>query len=268
MGDFIRKGDKRVKRRKNSKNIYEYYLAKDEDFLDIIEETPKSNKKKASETYNERDLHKLLSTFLNNFNVYSKTIFHEQSKLGEDSNQRWIHPDMIGIQFSKLKSETCQNLLKTTQKNEAFKLSSYELKKEINSDAELKKAYFQAFSNSNWANYGYLVVFELNENLMNEIERLNQSFGIGVIKLKPNPYESQILFPAKAKDLDFRTMDKLCHINKEFEMFIGIVDKFLTAEARYINSTEIELSSFCDKYFETDDEIEEYCKEKHLYLKD
>jgi len=56
---------------------------------------------------------------------------------------------------------------------DTFKISSYELKREINSDAELKKAFFQAVSNSSWANYGYLVALEFSGTLKDEMERLN-----------------------------------------------------------------------------------------------
>ena len=77
-----------------------------------------------------------------------------------------------------------------------------ELKREISSDNELKQAYFQAVSNSSWANYGYLVALEFSDDLLDEIERLNQSFGVGIIKLNANPYQSKVLFPAKYKNLD------------------------------------------------------------------
>ena len=127
---------------------------------------------------------------------------------------------MIGINFLNLSSRVNQNFLKLLDKIDTFKIISYELKKEINTDYELKEAYFQAVSNSSWANYGYLVAFEISDNLMDEIERLNQSFGIGVIELNANPYQSKILYPSKLKNLDFKTIDKLCNINKEFETFI------------------------------------------------
>jgi hypothetical protein len=140
------------------------------------------------------------------------------------------------------------------------------LKREINSDSELKKAFFQAVSNSSWANYGYLVAFEIGDSLMEEMERLNQSFGIGVIELNANPYQSKILFTPKYKDLDFKTIDKLCKINKEFEKFIEQTEKLMTAEERYSKATEKELEEFCDSYFMSDTEIERYCKEKNIPL--
>lgn len=270
LGDFIRSGDTRVKRIKQENGSYAYYLTKNEQEIGIeilsgstekiIIKPPKSKVK----SYDERDLHKLLSSYLKNTKIYSKTIFHEQSRHGKDNNQIWTHPDMVGIKFLNLQTKVSQNFLKSINRVDTFKLSSYEIKKEINSDSELKKAFFQAVSNSSWANYGYLVAFEFSDSLSDEMERLSQSFGIGIIELNANPFQSKVLLPPKYRDLDFKTIDKLCKINKEFETFIEHVDKLMTAQERYFKSTEKELDEFCDKYFESDTEVEEYCKEKHI----
>src|SRR5690606_14476114 len=235
---FIRNGDTRVKRIKQDGGTYSYYLTKNEqnigiDILSGDSETQiaKPVKINKSKTYEERSLHKLLSSFLKNTETYSKTIFHEHSN-GKDNNQIWTHPDMVGVKFLNLQTKASQNLLKSINRVDTFKLSAYELKREINSDSELKKAYFQAVSNSSWSNYGYLVAFEFSDNLYDEMERLNQSFGIGVIELNANPYQSKILFPAIYKDLDFKTIGKLCKINKEFEQFIEQTDRLMTAQER------------------------------------
>lgn len=265
LGDFIRKNDTRVKRVKGKKG-FEYYLSKYEEELNltkIIESSPKEKVTK-SKTYQERDLHKLLSSYLKNKNIYSKTIFHEKSANSKDSHQKWIHPDMIGIKFLNLQNKSSQALLKVINKADAFELISYEVKKEIKSDYDLKKCYFQAVSNSSWANFGYLVAFEISSNLKDEMERLNQSFGIGIIELKANPYESEILFSSKYKDLDFKTIDKLCEINKDFEKFIEQTEALLVASEKYIKGAKKEFEEFCDDYFETDSEIEKYCKEKNI----
>ena len=270
LGDFIRNGDTRVKRIKQENGSYAYYLTKNEQDIGIeilsgsTETTSVKLPKVKSKSYNERDLHRLLSSYLKNTKIYSKTIFHEHSKNGKDSNQIWTHPDMVGVKFLNLQTKVSQNFLKSINRVDTFKLSSYELKKEINSDTELKKAYFQAVSNSSWANYGYLVAFEFSDSLSDEMERLNQSFGIGIIELNANPYQSKILFPAIYKDLDFKTIDKLCKINKEFEQFIEQTDRLMTAQERYYKSTEKELDEFCDGYFENDSEIEKYCKDKNI----
>ena len=268
VGDFIRNEDSRVKRIKQENGSYSYYLTKNETEidLDILAGIPEEVKPKAklSKSYLERDLHKLLSSYLKNTKIYSKTIFHEQSKNGKDNNQIWTHPDMVGIKFLNLQTKASQNFLKSINRVDTFKLSSYEVKKEINSDSDLKRAFFQSVSNSSWANYGYLVALEFSDSLSEEMERLNQSFGIGIIELNANPYKSKILFPATYRDLDFKTIDKLCKINTEFAAFIEQVDKLMTATDRYYKSTEKELNEFCDDYFKNDSEIEKYCSDKKI----
>ena len=269
LGDFIRLGDTRVKRVKQS-GAYFYYLTKNEHTIDLeyfeVKETingKKNNKNDKDKTFGERDLHKLLSSYLKNSGIYSKTIFHEQSN-NKDNNQIWTHPDMVGIRFLNLQTKASQDFLKAINRVDTFKLSSYELKKEINNDSELKKAFFQAVSNSSWANYGYLVAFEISDSLTEEMERLNQSFGIGIIELNANPYQSRILFQAKYRELDFKTMDKLCKLNKEFEKFIEQTEKLMTAEERYYKATEKELDEFCDDFFANDTEVQKYCKDKNI----
>jgi hypothetical protein len=143
-------------------------------------------------------------------------------------------------------------------------LKMVELKKEINSDAELKKAFFQAVSNSSWANYGYLVAFEFSDGIKDEMERLNQSFGIGFIKLNANPFESRILHQARYHELDFQTIDKLCQINLEFKKFIGQMEKLMTADERFFDAVKNELESICDKCLKEEAEIQEYCTRKGI----
>ena len=266
LGSFIRKNDTRVKRVKSDRG-FQYYLAKYESDINvakIVDTVPEIKSTKFTKTYQERDLHKLLSSYLKSRGIYSKTIFHERSSNSKDEHQKWIHPDMVAINLNYLTNTNSRALMKAINKSESFELTSYELKKSINSDYELKKYYFQAVSNSSWANNGYLVAFEISSNLLGEMERLNQSFGIGVIELKSNPFESKILFASKPKELDFKTIDKLCEINNDFEKFILHTEKILTASEKYFLGTKKELESFCDSYLETDSEIEEYCTMKHI----
>lgn len=146
LGDYIRSGDSRVKRIKKSNGIYYYYLTKNEQLIEteilndenIPEILINEEIKIRTKVYEERDLHKLLSSFLKNTETFSKTIFHEQSN-GKDSNQIWTHPDMVAIKFLNLQTKASQNFLKSINRVDTFKLSSYELKREINSEVSLKK---------------------------------------------------------------------------------------------------------------------------------
>jgi hypothetical protein len=52
---------------------------------------------------------------------------------------------MIGIKFLNLQTKVSQNFLKSINRVDTFKLTSYELKREINSDMNLKKHFFKLF---------------------------------------------------------------------------------------------------------------------------
>jgi hypothetical protein len=260
LGDFIRKGDIRVKREKIN-NAFYYSLTKNEDTIN--DDGLNENEKSKNDNFKEKDLHILLSTFLGEKNIYAKTVSHEQSSSSKDKNQTWIHPDMVGVELINLKNSTAKSFLKTIKSNAYINLFSFEIKKEIKNDNDLKNKYFQAVSNSSWANYGYLVTFEIDTDLEYEMERLNASFGIGIIKLSPNPFRTKILYPAKYKELDFKTIDKLCTINTSFNEFIETVDKLINADKGYFESTKKELENLCDKKLKNN-EIINYCKEKNI----
>ena len=257
--------DSRVGRYKNG--VYLYYLTKNEQTLkfDIQHKTEQQSVENTTTTFYERDLHILLSTFLLSKNIHTKTIFHEQNNQN-DKNQIWTNPDMVGVEFSQF-SDTTEQFLKVIDINEMFKLYSYELKREINSDNELKKAYFQAVSNSSWASYGYLVAFNIDTKLHKEILRLNKSFGIGVIELSSNIYESKIIVPARNNELDFDTINKLANTNPDFNTFIELSRELLSStDANIIRHWLSDLESFCDDCLEDDEEIQKYCNDKNILI--
>jgi hypothetical protein len=176
--------------------------------------------------YNERDLHILLSTFVYSnphFRCYTKTIFHENSKKAKKGYNKWLHPDLVGIHFPF--DEFHDNTLKLlgTLKENPYNLFSFEMKIEMNF-SNLRECYFQAVSNSSWAHEGYLVTLKIEDDplLMDEIRRLNNAFGIGVIRLDAkNIEQSEILFSAKSTEfLDWETIDRLIDENSDFRIFI------------------------------------------------
>lgn len=266
LGGFIRKGDTRVKRTRQGKNFVYYLSAEEAKYKLKAQESEIKNveDKKENLVFNERSLHTLLSTYLKETKISSKTIFHEQSKNSRDSNQKWVHPDMVGLSFLNLEKKASQALLKAVNRADILRLSAYEIKKEINTDSELKKYFFQAVSNSSWANFGYLVAFDIADGLKDELERLSQSFGIGFIELKANPFESRELFPATYRELDFRTIDKLCNINPAFLNFIEHAEKLITAEEKYFGAAKNDFNRFCDPILANDSEIESYCLKHHI----
>ena len=71
-------------------------------------------------------------------------------------------------------------------------------------------------------------------------------------------------WPSIFRDLDFKTIDKLCKMNKAFEKFIEQTEKLITASEKYVSGAEKELVEFCDNYFAKDTEVEIYCRDKHI----
>ncbi|MBS4028510.1 MAG: hypothetical protein KGZ58_07715 [Ignavibacteriales bacterium] len=108
---------------------------------------------------------------------------------------------------------------------------SFELKRELEF-ANLRESFFQAVSNSSWANESYLVASEISkdEEFRDELRRLVGSFGIGIIELDiTDPDSSSIIFPAKQKEyLDWETMNKLAEMNSDFRDFLQSVRKDLS----------------------------------------
>lgn len=103
-----------------------------------------------SKAFEERSLHKLFCSYLRTRNIYARTIFHEKSSTKVDSAQKWVHPDIVGVQFEEFKNDATLSLLKATEPKETVHIYSYELKRKIDSDYTLKQCYFQALSNSSW----------------------------------------------------------------------------------------------------------------------
>ncbi|OPG67973.1 HrgA protein [Helicobacter pylori] len=184
------------------------------------------------EIMHERDLHPFLTYMaINNENLkcYTKTIFHEESSKSPKGTDRWLYPDMVGVRFlhAELSNE---NLIAFSKKFDTLpiKLMSFELKKEI-SVHNCRECYFQAISNSSWANEGYLVGCHINTQnteLMDLLKRLHASFGIGVIDLRTDEDKSAILLNAKYKEkIDYTVASELSNKNEKFSDFLkSVVD--------------------------------------------
>jgi hypothetical protein len=227
--------------RDNDKSIFikvgkrpaKFYLKEKEKLLtsEIIESIDQEEiepEKKQKATYSERELHPLLTYFVyanTQFNrgraILTKTIFHEKSK--KEGLNEWIHPDIVGvyIPIDDWNREIIE--LNSISNSNAISIFSFEMKKSIDRN-NYREYFFQAVSNSSWANEGYLVAASIKDDdeLLNELERLSSSFGIGIIQIDIEDIDSsRVLFPAhKRKELDWETMNKLSDLNKEFRKFL------------------------------------------------
>ncbi|AII15512.1 putative restriction endonuclease-replacing protein HrgA [Campylobacter iguaniorum] len=219
--------------------------------------------KEPQTSYCERDLHILLTRFVfvnDNFKAYTKTIYHESSKKAQKGVDKWLYPDIVGVSFEYRDYQ--KELSKFINKFSTLpvKIYAFEMKKHLNVSS-FREYYFQAVSNSSWANEGYLVALDIDESdeeLMDLIKRMSGSFGIGVISLSSqNVDESVILARAKFKEsLDYSVMNELSSKNPDFKKFLESVEEF-NIEKEYRSIIEF------DKVLDNE-KLENYLKEKKI----
>lgn len=225
----------------------------------------------------ERDLHPLLAYFIYNHRHFQKalsvTIDHLKAKKGVAGAKHWTYPDMVAInmryRYEDLISGFIQNRFAVT----SYTLFSFEIKKELTQN-NLRECYIQAFTNSSWANEGYLVAAELGgtEEFNQELQLLHNSFGIGVIQIGlPDEKDdnvsaerfmekSKILYPARyGADIDWNTVDKLCK-NEDFKNFIKNVTEIKPGASLEKNA---ELNKEKNK-IQAKDKLEKYLRENFL----
>lgn len=246
-----------------------FFRGKDINSIEIqqnIKSVEKENSTQNKSIYKEIDLHPLLVKFVYSnihFNCYAKTINQSKTKSknrGPNAKKgldEWLHPDIVGVYFpfDDYEKKTLE-LLRSININ-SVKLFSFEMKQKLNYNV-LRQCYFQAVSNSSWANEGYLVALEVDEDpgFRDELNRLSNAFGIGIIQLDAhNIDESKIICPARYNEIiDWDTVDRLVDESIDFEEFISNLLEDLT-----INKVK---SKYDHVY--KDDEMENYVKEKKI----
>ena len=205
-----------------------FFLKSRENQLDlnkvaVNDEQPAEIKGKSG--YSEKDLHPLLTYFARNYlHCHTKTINHLTSSKKDFGE--WVHPDLVGcyFPFEDWKKEVYE-FSASINNFSNLKFFSFEMKLALNF-GNLRANFFQTVSNSSWANEAYLVAAEVLEDpdFRNELGRLSNSFGIGIIRLNVNsPDDSEIIYPARYREvLDWEMINKLA-MNADFRDFLSTV---------------------------------------------
>lgn len=205
-----------------------YYYSTQSDFDEINENVKTKNLEKEKNCGNEHDLYPLLIEYLNNEELIAVRIDERKSSNKKESgSNKWLYPDIVAVEnLTKDWSNTTRECAKDYYIKKT-KIYSYEVKKIIN-QAIVREAYFQAVSNSTWANFGYLVATEINQNASKELKILNSLYGIGVIHLVVNDiFNSYVYLPAKEReDMDWNIIDRLVKENSDFKKFINKISDF------------------------------------------
>jgi len=185
----------------------------------------------ATGTHSEHDLYPVLMNYLKSEKkLYCQRIDEKRSKNSYGSGgNKWLHPDIVAMQPI---DEEWHELIKNCLKQGAgprVRLWSFEVKKEINR-SNARQCFFQAVSNSSWANEGYLVAASISNNyrVEQELRMLSALHGIGVIVLNPeNPSESDMWLPAKARsEVDWQSVDRIVQENDDFKDFVELVSTY------------------------------------------
>ena len=176
----------------------------------------------------EKDLYPFVTYYCYYYmNVYTKRIMHEKSDK-KSKYLEWLHPDLVGVYFPVNDWEIGVIDLSKETGASVLRLYSFEVKRELGF-GNLRESFFQAVSNSTWANEGYLAAALIDEDkeFKQELKRLSNAFGIGVIRLDINdPDSSEVIFQARYKsDIDWETVNKLAEENPDFKEFILRVRK-------------------------------------------
>lgn len=177
-------------------------------------------------TGSEYELYPLLIKYLNNaFNLLCLRIDEKTSSNinGKNGNQ-WLHPDVVAM---KAIDQHWDNSVKDCMKQSSsqnVELWSFEVKIKLES-SNVRMSFFQAVSNSSWANEGYLVATQIAENVQEELRVLSALHGIGVILLNPNDIlQSKIILPAKHRiDIDWQSVNRIVTVNRNFKEYIDYV---------------------------------------------
>lgn len=200
-------------------DLSQYELNEDNEFIEQILD-PKKN-------YTEHDLYPILIEYLSKeLKLYTLRIDEKRSSNSRGLNgNQWLHPDIVAIQpVDKQWHELIKKCVKHSS-GQNVRLWSFEVKKELNS-SNTRSSFFQAVSNSSWANEGYLVATSISSNeVEEELRILSALHGIGVILLNvENPTESEILLPARRRtEVDWQSINRILIENTDFKNFIELV---------------------------------------------
>lgn len=181
-------------------------------------------------TAKEHDLYPRLSGFLwSELKIYSKRIDEKRSRNARGAGgNRWLYPDLVGME--DLSSDWDREIKDCVKEyaDKKTRLWSFEVKILINR-SNVREVFFQAVSNSSWANFGYLVASEIaGADTLKELRILASLHGIGFMRLDAeNPFESQIMIPARERnEIDWDTANRLVEENRDFLEYIKLTRQF------------------------------------------
>lgn len=170
----------------------------------------------------ELELYPKLAEYCKTLDIETLRINEKISKKNNEKNYNiWLHADMVGYKdlAENFNSVTKECIVEYSC--ERSHLYSFEVKAGIITNSTLRKSFFQAVSNSSWANYSYLVAEGIDSRAKEELQLLCSSFNVGFIQLdKEEPKESDIVIQAPKTELDWNMIDRIAQVNPDFQKYL------------------------------------------------
>ena len=227
----IQKRHPEVKTTESRPRQYFYSTVTDEAEVARVEGTvvPPGQTTGNETSQSEQDLYPLLSSYLFSvWGIHPKRIDEKRAsnRRGPNGN-KWLFPDLVGIEDLSADWESEVKDCVNEYGDKRVRLWSFEVKLLLNR-SNVREAWFQAVSNSSWANMGYLVAKEVQDDTMKELRILSAAHGIGLIRLNvEDPSESEIMIPARERtNVDWDACNRLANENADFKMFIKLIRQF------------------------------------------
>jgi hypothetical protein len=218
-----------------------YYYSDISDETEVKQKEENISDTKKSPPLSEHDLYPILCEFLwHGLNIYPKRIDEKRSQNSHGiGGNKWLYPDLVGLE--DLSQDWHTEIKHAVHEISDFKtkLWSFEVKKFINR-SNVRESYFQAVSNSSWANLGYLAAAEI-QGAEKEIRILSGMHGIGLIKINiENPAESEIVIPAQERtNIDWNAANRLAEENTDFLEYIKLIRQFYQTQEHRVNDWDI-----------------------------
>lgn len=171
----------------------------------------------------EHELYPMLIEFLSkDLGLYCQRIDERRSRNSHGSGgNHWLHPDIVALQPLDQNWDNVVRDCVRSSNNSSVRLWSFEVKKHL-TKGNVRQHFFQAVSNSSWANFGYLVATGLNSDVESELQMLSSLHGIGVMILDTESlFDSQILIPAQERaNVDWHSANRIVTENSDFHHYI------------------------------------------------
>ena len=184
---------------------------------------PETDQLLVLEGFTEKELYPLLIEFLHKeLGLYCQRIDEKTSKNSHGSSgNHWLHPDIVALEALDQSWDPVVKDCVRHGNDSSVRLWSFEVKKHL-TKSSVRQSFFQAVSNSTWANFGYLVATGLNNDVEVELQMLSSLHGIGVLLLNTSSlFDSQILIPARERpDIDWQSVNRIVSENTDFYRFI------------------------------------------------